>query len=198
MRKPDFDTLIQVAKDYCTELMSESERIPAFSDQIDTELADLSKAKVVLWDIYGTLLATRAGDLESSLKAPEEMLAAFSRTAGRFGFEQGVPDSEDISQWLRKHYLGQIERVHREKKSKGIACPEVRIEEIWEKIIAELEKNGFHPGKAERGLLPFRAALHFEIAFQQATLYQGCRPCTAEARVRQGCRPSPANLQILP
>ena len=122
MRNPDYNILFQVAKDYCTELLSESERFPAFSDQIDTELADLGNAKVVLWDIYGTLLATRAGDLENSLKTPEAMLAAFSRTAGKFGFEQGVPDSEDISQWLRKRYLGQIEKVHREKKSKGVGC----------------------------------------------------------------------------
>jgi len=189
MKKPDFDILFQIAKDYCTELISEFRRTPAFSGRIEAELADLSRAKVLLWDIYGTLFATRAGDLENSLKAPEAMLPAFSKTAGKFGFEQGVADGEDISKWLRDFYLGQIERVHQQKKAEGVPYPEVRIEEIWERIIATLENNGFRTDKAERELLPFRAALYFEIAFQQAILYKGAWETLLKLKnigVRQG------------
>ena len=173
MEIPDFDNLFQIAKDYCAELISESERVPSVPDQIDVELADLGNARVVLWDIYGTLFATRAGDLESSLKTPEAMLAAFLKTAGKFGFWRGVPDTEDISLWFRERYLGQIESVHQKKKGEGIPYPEVRIEEIWEQIIAILEENGFRAGEEQRRLLPFRTALYFEIAFQQVTFYRG-------------------------
>jgi len=173
MKKQDSDILFQAAKDYCAEWVSENEPVAEISDQVEAELADLSDVKVVLWDIYGTLFATRAGDLERSLETPEAMLAAFSRTADKFGFGQGVPDGEDVSRWLRERYLGRIGIIHQEKKAEGVPYPEVRIEEIWGWIIAALQKNGFRPGKKERSLLPFRAALYFEIAFQKAAFYRG-------------------------
>ena len=167
MKKQDSDILFQAAKEYCAEWVSESAPVAEVSDQIEVELAD------VLWDIYGTLFATRAGDLERSLETPEAMLAAFSKTADKLGFGHGVPGGEDVSRWLRERYLGRIGIVHQEKKAEGVPYPEVRIEEIWDWIIAALQKNGFRPGKKERSLLPFRAALYFEIAFQKAVFYQG-------------------------
>ncbi len=181
--------LKDTARRFCSELLTETCRIPSPCDEVIADLTDLSGKRVVLWDIYGTILAGRAVDLEGSLSKPDAMLSAFEQTARKFAFNGIDPAGESRAGWLRDRYIAGIERVHRKKKAEGFASPEVKIEEIWSEIISELEELGYAVAKKERALLPWRAALFFEIAFQQAVFYRGASRVLLrlkEMGIRQG------------
>jgi putative hydrolase of the HAD superfamily len=173
---PQFEHLKDTARGFCTELLSENSRSLNPPDGITVDPAYLKGKRVVLWDIYGTLLAGRAVDLETSLSKPEAMLGSFNLTSQKFGFGKVLVDnagSVDGAVWLRDRYLNGIERIHRKKKAEGYPSPEVRIEEIWSEIITELEALGYTAQDKERAFLPWKTALYYETAFQQAVFYRG-------------------------
>jgi len=165
------------ARSFCAELLGERHRTLCPPAGVTAELADLTGKQVVLWDIYGTVLAGRAVDLEASLKRPEAMLDSFELTAQKFGFDRVARAAADKEsghgRWLRDRYTEGIERVHRKKKAEGFPSPEVKIEEVWEQIISGLEALGYTASNERRDFLPWTAALYYEIAFQQAVFYRG-------------------------
>ena len=181
---PHDECLKDTARRFCAELLTETSRTPHTPGDLAVDLADLTGRRVVLWDVYGTLLASRAVDLEGSLKVPEAMLVSFEKTAEKFGFDNVVQ-----AQWLRDRYLEGIERVHRKKKAEGFPSPEVKIEEIWGEIISKLESLGYAAPVEQRAFLPWTAALYYEIAFQQAVFYRGAVKVLLQLKklgIRQG------------
>jgi len=80
---------------------------------VPVKLRRLRGIKAVLWDIYGTLLATSAGDLEESLAEEDRMREAFAVTAAEFGMGEilsklgGCP-----AEVLLKMYVDEIQREH--------------------------------------------------------------------------------------
>ena len=138
------------------------------------ELKLLGGVEVALWDIYGTLFATRAGDLESSLSAADSMLRAFEIVIESYGLEGSIKRfSKCPPLWLRDHYLGGIAKEHARLKTAGFPVPEVRIEEIWQSILTDLCESGFNiPGKNLQEFA-FEIAFCFEVAFQRPCFYTG-------------------------
>ena len=80
-------------------------------------LTDAKHIRVVLWDVYGTLLIAERGDLESLVRRPDALRAAFVQTAHHFR-------------------LPVQPAVLHEKFIAGLSRPgEVRIEELWQKLL---------------------------------------------------------------
>jgi putative hydrolase of the HAD superfamily len=85
--------------------------------------------KAILFDVYGTLVCPRVGDLDEQAKlvSGEE---SFIRTAERFGF------SEEMGIKWHKWFFEAISSEHKEQKEKGIAPAEVLVDRIWAEMIA--------------------------------------------------------------
>lgn len=84
--------------------------------------------KAVIFDIYGTLLQSDAGDLDETLSKEKQMLKALSLVKEKHGL------SFDEKTILDK-YIAEIRKVHDKKKEKGIVYPEIIIEDIWSTLI---------------------------------------------------------------
>src|SRR2546427_21582 len=97
------------------------------------EIHRMSDAKVIFWDVYGTLVAARRGDLDSLLQREGELRSAFERTIHNFGLSAAPARLHDL-------FMRGIQAEREARASEGIAHPEVSIDEIWFKL---LEK--FHP-----------------------------------------------------
>jgi len=110
----------------------------------------MSDAKVIFWDVYGTLIAARGGDLDSLLQRQGELRSAFERTIHNFGLNAGPARLHDL-------FIRGIEAEREARASEGIDHPEVRIDEIWFKL---LEK--FHPERPVTISLAREVALFFE------------------------------------
>ena len=79
--------------------------------------------KIILWDVYGTLIVAPRGDLESLLRRQDELSAAFDETASRYSL------TGNLQQWFDA-----IRTSHAESRARGVAHPEIRIEEIWRQL----------------------------------------------------------------
>jgi len=134
--------------------------------------------KVILWDVYGTLMRSRAGDLQALTQRGAELLGAFEKVVAHFDLEDAIgnfaPDKRPAEE-LRQLYLSRIDEVHRRKIAQGIEHPEVRIDEIWIGIIESLAEHGYRRPEMKPGSVDFarEVALFFERTANPKALYPG-------------------------
>src|ERR1043166_9580061 len=92
------------------------------------------KHKVILWDVYGTLVRAERGDFDSLVKRHAELLAIFDQTVRNFS----LPLSGEA---LHEHFLAAIKSERDRRIAEGAAHPEIRIEEIWLKLLGDATLN---------------------------------------------------------
>ena len=100
---------------------------PGVKGEIEGEL---SPPKVVLFDVYGTLVKPLIGDLEAQLRN-QMSVESFEETIRRFGLPKGI--GED----LYRGFYSKINEVHESLRTLGIKQPEVLIEHVWMELLAE-------------------------------------------------------------
>ena len=90
--------------------------------------------KVVLFDIYGTLVCPLVGDLEDQarLVSGED---SFVATAERFGF------SRDVGIKWHQWFFEAIAREHEEMMKKGVVPAEVQVDRIWASMLFRVGGN---------------------------------------------------------
>ncbi len=97
--------------------------------------------RAVLFDIYGTLFISEAGDI-SHAKSSSASSDIFSMALSEAGI-----DTEAIGENILKHlpsaYIAEIKNEHMRLKNRGIEYPEVVITEIWDKILKKLTGISF-------------------------------------------------------
>jgi putative hydrolase of the HAD superfamily len=126
----------------------------------------MSRVKVICWDVYGTLLASQRGDLDSLVRRAPELTAAFAQTIREFR----VNHSAAV---LCRDFLAAIATQRAAKLAAGIAHPEIRIEDIWQQLV---------PTAPPRDI-----ALYFERKANPKQLVPGARE-TLDALKRAGLR----------
>jgi putative hydrolase of the HAD superfamily len=108
----------------------------------------LTDIRVVLFDVYGTLVNYWKNEFENEASRQEALLASFEKVIQRFGMEpylvQMNPE-EPPQKTLSDLYHGLISLKHGLAAEKKIEFPEVKIEEIWEAILLILKRRGYDP-----------------------------------------------------
>jgi len=92
----------------------------------------MSDAKVIFWDVYGTLVTAQRGNLDSLLQREAELRVAFERIVKNFGLNVSA-------ERLHKLFLRGIQAEREARVAQGIAHPEVRVDEIWFKLLEKFE-----------------------------------------------------------
>jgi len=82
-----------------------------------------SPVRAILFDIYGTLFISKAGDISLS-KKETEISSAINKLLAKYTVNQPVED-------LMDRFYQAIESNHENLKKTGIDFPEVQIEHIW-------------------------------------------------------------------
>tara|TARA_Y100000310_G_scaffold345252_1_gene463135 strand:+ start:3297 stop:4157 length:861 start_codon:yes stop_codon:yes gene_type:complete len=93
------------------------------------KLKILRGIKAVLIDIYGTVLTSSLDDLEMQSEKK-----AFTKTIKEFKLKVTEID-------LERAYANEIKKEHH-KKRKWVRNPEIKIEEIWDRILGRIGKKG--------------------------------------------------------
>ncbi len=88
----------------------------------------MSDAKVIFWDVYGTLVTAQRGNLDSLVQREAELRIVFERTVKNFALDV-APER------LHELFLRGIQAEREARVAQGIAHPEVRIDEIWYKLL---------------------------------------------------------------
>jgi putative hydrolase of the HAD superfamily len=95
----------------------------------------LTGIRAVLFDIYGTLLISASGDVEST-DFTESSIVTSMRDA-----TIEVKDPCAVGRETISIFRGQIAARHESDRQKGIPYPEVDIVEVWEAVVRLLEER---------------------------------------------------------
>jgi len=102
---------------------------------VDANLRALKDIKAVLFDIYGTLLISAAGDINKtcaqSPAAPLFWLDALNLSP--------PADKRQAAMQIRHRYLSEIQAAHVVDREQGIAHPEVNVLKIWRQILDDAD-----------------------------------------------------------
>jgi putative hydrolase of the HAD superfamily len=94
----------------------------------------MSDTKVIFWDVYSTLVMARRGDLDSLLKREAELRMAFDRTIRNFSL-RATPAK------LQELFLHGIHAEREGRIADGVAHPEVRVDDIWFKLLEKFQSD---------------------------------------------------------
>ena len=93
---------------------------------------EISAVKVVLFDVYGTLVKPLIGDLDAQLRN-KMTVESFEDALKWYGMEPAMGKE------LYKRFYEKISYIHENLKKVGIKQPEVLIEHVWLELLAEKE-----------------------------------------------------------
>ena len=115
--------------------------------------------RVILFDVYGTLVCPHLGDLDdqAQLVSSED---SFVATAERFGFAKDV--GIDWHRW----FFEAIASEHKELKEQGISPAEVQVDQIWADMIGRVGGNS-------TGSLPRMFAAYREMLANPVRAFSG-------------------------
>jgi putative hydrolase of the HAD superfamily len=94
----------------------------------------MGDTKVIFWGVYGTLLTADHGTPDSLLKREAELRLAFEHTVRNFNLNA-------IPARLHDLFLRGIQAEREARVAEGIAHPEVRVDEIWFKLLEKFQSE---------------------------------------------------------
>jgi putative hydrolase of the HAD superfamily len=94
----------------------------------------MGETKAVFWDVYGTLVTAERGDLDALVARAAELRSAFERTAKNFGLDILPARLHDL-------FLRRVRAEYDTRIAEGIAHPEVRVDEIWFKLLEKCQAD---------------------------------------------------------
>jgi putative hydrolase of the HAD superfamily len=114
---------------------------------ISAILNQFNGIKAVLFDIYGTLLISASGDIDSTQFLESNLLTCLDNVGIHIRYES----SEEAAQRIIQRFIETIREIHEEKKQLGIPYPEVDIIEVWKRVITHSEEDGIirFPGEVD-------------------------------------------------
>jgi FMN phosphatase YigB (HAD superfamily) len=107
-------------------------------------LKKLPNIRVVTWSVYGTLLAISGGEL--FFVHPENfiMATALEKTIQEFKMWQAMSRKPGKpSEYMRKIYEQVIDEARMARATSGERFPEIRADDLWERIVKRLIKNEY-------------------------------------------------------
>ena len=122
---------------------------------VDAKLPKLQNVRAVLFDVYGTLLISGSGDIGVATQSSKEVhFVEALRAAGQTYLEEpqhGLADFHDA-----------IAAEHETLKKQGTQYPEVRIDEIWARVIKNWDSKRLteEPYSADRTM---QLAIEYEM-----------------------------------
>ncbi len=122
------------------------------------ELNRLERVKAVLFDVYGTLFISGSGDVGTSTRSADASL--FAEALAACGFD----GNEEATNLAERAWFDEIRAEHERLHKKGILYPEIRVEEIWSRVLETLDREGFSVRESIRvdPLLSYRLSVEYE------------------------------------
>ncbi len=125
--------------------------------ECSSRVEELKNIRAVIFDVYGTLINYWRPGFQTTETREQTLLGSFKTLADRFGMSEyllKIEPGQPPEKTLADFYRGLILMGHQKAEKKGIVCPEIKIEEVWNIIILMLQRHGYvsekHcPGKAD-------------------------------------------------
>jgi len=150
--------------------------------------------KAVIWDAYGTLLYCRHdGESRRFLEEGPAIITAFDRTVAFFRMWPAMSKSRmSPGAYLAHQFRDLAGELLVEKNVRGRRHPEIKLEQVWERLLRRLGKGGYAFDADIVGPIPAfaqKAALFCDESLERTALFPGALEALAtlaERGVRQG------------
>ncbi len=162
--------LVDIVRQHCVELS------PRPTD-VSPQLNALPGIKAVLFDIYGTLLISAAGDI--TLQSGTSSNDAFQTALIVCGVSTDV--TESVSVELLHSTIEQHKRVARQH---GSESPEVDIVNVWRDVLQHISDAADLPPEQLDGVNASRLATEYEVRTNPVWPMPEVGPCLADLRNR--------------
>lgn len=86
------------------------------------------EVRAILFDVYGTLFVSKAGDIGVAKREAEKCLEEITDLFRRYGAEESPPS-------ILERFFDEIEGEKIRLEEEGVEYPEVVIEEIWKRVL---------------------------------------------------------------
>ena len=120
------------------------------------KIRQLAGIKAVLFDVYGTLLISGAGDISCGTEANKKR--EFMAAAQAVGWD--VDDTRTaalfVAAWQQK-----IRALRHRRRRDGVACPEINIEQVWREVLTSWHKKQHRVNRFGRDYIR-RLAIEYE------------------------------------
>ncbi|HOO89740.1 MAG TPA: HAD family hydrolase [Syntrophales bacterium] len=121
--------------------MSFDTLIQGYSKPIDTIPVSLSPGgrlehavKAILFDVYGTLFISEAGDIGVAKRWAENNIIRIAGLLDKYA----IPILPTV---VLEEFFAEVEKSKERKAEQGLLYPEVRIEEIWRRVLGIEDMN---------------------------------------------------------
>ncbi len=131
----------------------------------------LPQIKVIVFDIYGTLIQSAAGDISLVTESSSEI--GMRRAIDRLGLEW---DGE-VAPWIQQYHDG-IQRQQDEARKNGVNYPEIEIRKVWSILARELGSTKTTTADCEA------AAIRYECAVNPSWAMPGADKVVADLALR--------------
>lgn len=102
--------------------------------------------EAILFDVYGTLFISKAGDISIARKEAEQNTQAIKKLLEKFQIDRDVAVLQD-------EFFDEIERDKGERRRRGFDYPEVVIEEVWQRVLKRDDEEIIRPFAMEYELI---------------------------------------------
>lgn len=142
---------------------------------VPARLGRIDGIKAVLFDVYGTLLVSAAGDVGAGA-APDHRALEAALEAASFSVLAASAGPRGIT--LLEHG---IRRSHEAARRQGIDAPEIDIEAVWRDVVATLAAEQLITGAPDAALVR-RLAVEYECRVNPAWPMPGMAQAMADLR----------------
>jgi putative hydrolase of the HAD superfamily len=138
--------------------------------------APLPRMRAVLFDVYGTLFISAAGDIGSAQAQRPETYQEAAR-------EAGVPLHPAFTSALAASYRATCARLQAAQRGAGVAAPEVDVRRVWRLVLDEFSRSGGLIGPVTDEAIE-RLAIEVECRCNPVWPMPGARETIAALRAR--------------
>ncbi len=102
--------------------------------------------RAILFDVYGTLFISKAGDISMAKKEAERNVIGIKALLEKFHINKNAKN-------LPEEFFEEIKKEKEKLKGQGVDFPEVKIEKIWERILKIEDDDNIKQFAAEYELI---------------------------------------------
>ena len=151
--------------------------LPPRPTEVAARLEVLPDICAVLFDIYGTLLVSGAGDI--TLQSETASDDAFRAVLVEAGLAHDV-----VSRWVVELLREVIAGRHAANRLQGIAFPEVDIVDVWREVVQRIAGDDRLPRPALAAIDPARLAVEYELRLNPVWPMPGMIECLEDLASR--------------
>lgn len=142
---------VEIIRHFCREMQP----VPT---GVKPKLGKLKGIRAVVFDIYGTLFQSAAGDIALAAKKDAKIMEKAAREALDAA---GFLLNDEVSP-IAELFIDTVRAELDIRKADGVECPEVDIMRAWEDVLEQLEAFEVVRGKVSKHSL-MQLALHYEV-----------------------------------